>query len=63
MKSHETKIWQRATLVVKGCNDMTSVPVVAFKGNSYEVELNQMWFAGIAIEQVFLLVPVETHIR
>ena len=64
MKSHETEIWQmRATLVVKGCNDMTSVPVVAFRGSSYEVELNQMWFSGIAIELVFLPGLVETHIR
>ena len=53
----------RAILVVKGCNDMTSVPVVAFRGSSHEVELNQMWFAGIAIELVFLPVPVKTHIR
>ena len=51
----------RAILVVKGCNDMTSVPVVAFRGSSHEVELNQMWFAGRAIG--FLPVPVKTHIR
>ena len=43
---------QRANLVVKGCNDMTSVAVVAFKGSSYEVEPDQMGFAEITIELV-----------
>ena len=38
--------------MVKGCNDMTSVAVVAFKGSSYEVEPDQMGFAEITIELV-----------